>query len=223
MNSGASGTDLTNPYIVSNTDLINGLAPSASSGTFTQENAAGISVLTNGSFGTITRSPADPAAPASGTATQTARNASLATGGNDAGTSLTYTLPVGNGLGYNITSITSYGGWQDAGRDQQSYSVLYSTVAAPTTFLPLATVDFNPTTPPALTPSASRVILTNDGVTPNPATSVAAIRFNFNTTENGYSGYTEFDVVGTQVPEPTSVGAIGLAVVGLLSRRRRLA
>jgi len=52
---------------------------------------------------------------------------------NPAGLSITYTLPV-SASGYDLTNITVYGGWADAGRNEQKYNVYYSTVAAPTSW-----------------------------------------------------------------------------------------
>src|ERR1700710_2824307 len=56
-----NGTDtLPHTYVVSATDLINGLTPSAQAGNFTQEGTGGTAVLTNGAFPSpITRAP-DP-------------------------------------------------------------------------------------------------------------------------------------------------------------------
>jgi hypothetical protein len=204
-------------YTPSATDLLNGLLPSAQAGNFSQEFAAGTAVLTNGLFGPISREPANPGNPAGDQAAQTARNANFATGGNTGGTSVTYTLPAPA----NLTGITVYGGWQDSGRDQQAYSISYATAANPGTFVPLtgATVDFNPGGVPGTTPSATRVTFTdNAGLL---AGNVAALRFDFNATENGYAGYTEIDAFGTAVPEPATLGLIGIATLGTLRRRRR--
>ena len=44
-----------------------------------------------------------------------------------------------------------------------------------------------------------------DNSSPYLAMNVAALRFDFNTTENGYSGYSEIDVFGVQLPEPGSI------------------
>jgi hypothetical protein len=184
--------------------LINGLAPTSATGSFSQEGTGGTPVLTDGAFPSpITR--------------DTGGNfqfSAFATGGNGGGTSLTYTLTTPS----NLTGVTVYGGWQDSGRDQQSYSILYATAIAPTTFLPLTTVDFNPPGSNGQ-PQVTRVTITDD--TGLLAADVSAIRFNFNSTENGYSGYAEIDVFGTPIPEPGTFGLLGLAAAGVLGFRRR--
>jgi len=207
-----NGTDtLSNPYTASSTDLLNGLTP-VSTGTFNQEGTGGVSILTDGLVpSTVSRVQPNPTGFQYG---------SFATGGNTGGTQLIYTLT----LAQAIQSITILGGWQDGGRDEQSFSILYATAAAPTTFLPLTTVDYNPTdsTPVATTtggnthPTLTKVTITD--TTGILAANVSKIRFDFNTTENGYSGYSEIDVQA--VPEPSSF-ALLLGGVALAARRRR--
>ncbi len=198
-----NGTDtLAHPYAVSTTDLLNGLAPTAQPGNFVQEGAGGAGVLTDGLF-------ASPITRDLGGAFQFS---TFATAGPGGGTSLTYLL----GVARNIGSISVYGGWQDSGRDQQSYSIFYSTAAAPGTFLPLTTVNFNPGT--TTHPQVTKVSISD--TTGILASDVAGLRFDFNATENGYSGYSEIDVFAA-VPEPGSIGLLGLAVLGAAAGRRR--
>lgn len=202
----SNGTDTVgHTFIPSSTDLINGLTAINVTGTFNQEGTGGDPVLTDGLFPSpITRD--------GGGAFQFG---AFATGGNGGGTSLTYVL----GTPGDIGSITIYSGWQDSGRDQQSYSILYATADAPTTFLPLAGVLFDG--PNSTHPQLSRVNITDDS-TGILATNVAALQFNFNATENGYSGYAEIDVFApVAVPEPGSVAVMGLAALGAVLRRRR--
>ncbi len=117
--------------------------------------------------------------------------------GGGAGSSVIYLL-TGSAAGYNLTNITVYGGWSDAGRDQQAYTVYYSTVAAPSIYKLLRNVNYNPANS-ANAQSATRVTFTPAiGVL---ATNVAAVKFDFTTptSENGYCGYTGIALFGAPV------------------------
>jgi len=128
---------------------------------------------------------------------------------------LTYTLGNGpTGLGYTISEFRSYSGWQDNGRSRQDFTLTYSTVAAPTTFIPLTTFDGTTSTLDELTDVKDTLGATI------PA--VSAIQFlTGGNVENGYVGYREFDLIGTPTPEPASLGLLGLGSLALLTRRRR--
>lgn len=131
---------------------------------------------------------------------------------------LTYTLGNGpNGTGYTASEFRSYSGWQDPGRSRQDYTLLYSTVAAPTTFLPLITVHGTANTLDELTVVKDTLGATIPGV--------YAIQFQTaGDVQNGYVGWREFDLIGTPtpgVPEPGVVGLAGVGVVCGLWRRRR--
>ncbi len=99
-----------------------------------------------------------------------------------------------NTNGYNLTSFDSYCAWPDSGRDNQDFTIEYSTVADPETFIPIATVS-NHTGNPNF---STHTRLTDD--TGFLATGVHSIRFNFANQENGYVGYREFILLGTAVP-----------------------
>lgn len=208
---GGVGSSFTPSYTVSSTDLINGLAPSDSSGDYAFELSGGIGVLNDGDYGTITEPGGAP--------DRTHLAFGVAGGGSGTGTFVQWDL-TGSASGYDISSIAVYGGWNDNGRDQQQYSVSYSLIGDPA-FITLANVDFNPVVGGSLQ-SATRVTLTEDTL-PFLATGVDAIRFDFFTSvENGYTGYAEFDVIGgPSVPEPGSVLLTALGSVALLNRRRR--
>jgi hypothetical protein len=177
---GRGSTYTPNWVIATNGDLVLGTFPSGiGSGVFNQEGSGGIAVLTDGRFGSV----------GSGI------NSSLATVGQNGGRSLTYTL-TGPVSGFDITNITTYGGWSDGGRDQQAYTVSYSTVLAPTVFNAIATVSFNPSLPGSV-PSSDRLMLSS---TSGPiATNVAKILFDFTNPgiENGWGGLAEIGVFGT--------------------------
>ena len=134
---GGVGSTFTPSYAVSATDLINGLAPSAVGGNFAvTEITGGTPVLTDGVYGAIT----EPG----GAADRTHLIFGIGGGGGGSGTFVTYTLNTAvNTLGYNISSIAVFGGWNDNGRDQQLYRAAYSVVGSPL-FIDLPLVDFNP-------------------------------------------------------------------------------
>jgi hypothetical protein len=136
----------------------------------------------------------------------------------EGGTIMTYTLS-NSGPGITIGSVQSYGGWRDPGRDAQRFSLSYATVANPLIFLPIATVDFNPTE--FTFPSNTRVSITDDldGVL---AEGVGSLRFSFSNQESGYAGYREFDVIAA-IPEPSAAALALLSASGLFLRRKRSA
>jgi hypothetical protein len=162
------------------------------------------SSLTNGQFGPASLTPAP------------GPNPDVAIIGN--GQTLTYTLGNGPfGLGYTVSEFRSYSGWQDTGRSRQDFTLTYSTVAAPATFIPVITFHGTANTLDELT-----VVKDSLGATiPN----VFAIQFQTaGDVQNGYVGWREFDLIGTAtVPEPASLGLLGLGAVSLLDRRRHRA
>jgi autotransporter-associated beta strand protein len=164
-----SSTDLLQTNLASTTDSI--------SVNTTENNAIGgsVALLNNGSFG---------AAGASG-------------GICINGGSVTYDLNTpGASPGYDISAVNVYTGWNDDGRDGQNYTVSYSTVGNPGTFIDIAT---------ATQDGAGKFESTSitQGTAPNLlATGVKAIRITFNGQENGGVGYKEIDVIGS-TPFPT--------------------
>ncbi len=189
-----------NPFTVSNTDLLQtSLSGIVTTGNFNREPILGpISVLANGNF-SITGVGAN--------------NPELVTGENNA--SVTFNLDITtNTLGYNVTSIAGYGGWNDAGRDQQRYSIFFSTVGS-SDFTLYGQLDDNPASPVGI--SAVRAVFTG------LATGVDAIRIDFlDGVENGYVGYGEFDVFGTAtIPEPSSMAGLLLCGAAFAFRRRK--
>lgn len=205
--SGQTGAGPFTPtFTPSAADLINATLPSAQSGNFSEEGSGGAGVLTNGVFGTI--SGGNPGV-----------NTLFATAGT--GEQVTYSLNLAaSPQGYRITGIDTYGGWNDNGRDQQLYTVAFSTVANPGSFIDYTSVNFNPTA--GGDPTATQVRITD--TTGVLADNVAAVRFTFDqpgAPENGYTGYTEIDVFGAPVPEPAGLGALALGAAALFARRRR--
>ena len=176
-------------WVVDQADsLINGLAPSTAAGNWSLEiagrNVTNLPVNTDLTIGIIQPS------------TTTSTNYVTYGNGSGAGSLLIYTLPA-TANGYNLTNITFYGGWANNGRDQQAYTVLYSTVSNPSSFIYLATANYNPSVA-GNTASANQVVF-NNASGGAIATNVAAVEFvlNLPPVENGYCGIAAITVGGT--------------------------
>jgi len=127
-----------------------------------------------------------------------------------------------NPLGYNISSVSVYGGWNDNGRDQQFYTFSYHVIGAGA-FTTATTVNFDPVIGGNLQ-SAIRTTLT-ENVLPFLASGVDQVRFDFpSAPENGYTGYAELDVIGAAVvTEPGAFLLTAMGSLALITRRRRQA
>lgn len=168
--------------------LIAGLAPSTALGDFSKETTGrDVNFLTGG--GSLAISSITTPNSTCSTNYVTCGNA------NGAGATIIYTLPAFTN-GYNLTNITVYGGWQDSGRDQQAYTVYYSTVGNPAVFTVLTSVNYNPAISSGIA-SATRATLA-DSVGGVIAANVAAVKFDFTSpsSENGYTGYGAITVQG---------------------------
>ncbi len=98
---------------------------------------------------------------------------------------LTYNLDLdAHPAGYNITDINSYSGWQDAGRDNQNYTVSFRKAGSATFGNPISVSHVG-------TVSDTFVNITDLGLS-----GVAALRFSFPLQENSGVGYRELDVMG---------------------------
>jgi hypothetical protein len=191
-NQAIPGGLFTPTWVVATNSLIEGLLPTFAEGSFQQQNSAngdpegGTPTLTDGTYGVVGEG-------------NTLTGASI--GPPQA---LYYTLPPSSN-GWNITSIESYGGWSDIGRNNQGYEIDYATVAAPDTFIELDAL--NPAYSPPITvaePNATRVIWTS-GVGEPLATNVAVVEFNFNVSVfNGWEGYNELQIFGTNAVVPAA-------------------
>lgn len=231
---GTGGTTTFTPtYTIAQPDLLAGLLPTASTGLFSQHDSSGetsgdLPVLTDGTYGSI--NSGTTGAHTSFVVAGGGRPSAAAFSTQSYGTSVTWTLPAPASL----SQIAVYGGWNDSGRDQQLYTVSITTTANATfTNLSLAaatatggatlsgnTVSYNPTGVGSVQ-DANRTII-SDTTGALLAANVTAIRIDFPTTvENGYTGYAEIAAVGTLVPEPASLGLLGLAAATGLACRRR--
>jgi hypothetical protein len=189
-----SSISFTPTWPIETNDLIAGHLPSAvGSGNFAYESGVtGAGALTDGKFGAVDN------------------KASYATCGSLAGQSLTYAIG-----GATIADLVVYSGWPDQNRDGQFYNVSYSTMAAPTTFIPLTSVSYNPSVTGI---SACRVAIREYSGAPL-ATNVAFLNFDFtpqtSSLDYGYSGYAEIVVGGVAPPQaalPTASPSTNLFV-----------
>jgi hypothetical protein len=151
------------------------------------DTAGGLPILTDGSYGTF--DPEDDHA-----------FASCGDPGSGAGEYVIYTLPATSTNGYNITNIIIAGGWNDIGREAQQYTIRYSTVAKPTNFIYLLSVDENP--------GINAKIQIRSTFTPVNgvlASNVAQVYVDFTqpgNVPNGWSGISEIAVFGSpSVPQ----------------------
>ncbi|HEY4414982.1 MAG TPA: family 78 glycoside hydrolase catalytic domain [Verrucomicrobiae bacterium] len=189
------GSSLTPSWALAAGSLIANQPPDSQSGNFDLEPYWGtrnVSSLTAGGDLTIATG---------GNPTTTSPNYVTCGSDSGSGSSVVYTLNHGSTTGYNVTNITMYGGWRDAGRDQQDYTIYYSTVTAPATFISLGSVSYNPANAASVA-CATRVTLTS---TNGPlASSVAAVKFDFTTptAPNGWCGYSQIQIFGTPTGVP---------------------
>ncbi len=187
-----SGARFTPTWSIASGSFIAGALPNgATGGGFGLEGAGGVPVLTDGQFGSVGGSV----------------NGSLATLGSGGGLTLTYLTP-SSPYGYDLTNIVVYGGWSDAGRDVQAYTISYSTVSDPNTFITLDSVNYVPAV--VNVPTATRVTINYPGGL-TMARNVAAVRFDFTTpsAKNGYQGYAEVQLYGS----PSAAEPLAPAVI----------
>jgi hypothetical protein len=181
------------PFVVSNSDLIAGQAPVASS---TAANFAitgpGTSALTDGAFtiGSDQMAFAD-AGPGLADGPTQPQFVEYALGASP--------------FGYDVSSIVVYGGWVAFGRDAQGFHVLYSLAGSPSTFIPLAAVDPAYQPPNVAGKSGTRIQFTG-GTSPHLASGVARVRVVFDVpVMNNWSGYAEIDIFGAATAAPALI------------------
>jgi hypothetical protein len=181
-----NGVSFTPTWTVTPGSLIAGTLPASTStaASFTTGSSGGLPVLTDGLIGPIGGGKSLCLA---------------AAGSSGAGSNATYTIG-SLGHGFDLSSIVVYGGWQDAGRDEQAYTISYATAADTNTFITLETL--NHTSPLQGVPNTTRMTF-KPGAGAFLAQNVAAVRFNFaadSGQENGWQGYSEIDIYGVRVP-----------------------
>jgi alpha-L-rhamnosidase len=198
-----SGTYFPPWTFTTNDSLIAGRLPTTATGNFSEEvPGRNVRLLTAGGSLGLTQ-----IAGTSGYTTST--NYVTCGNGSGAGSVLIYTLP-SSAYGYDLTNITVYGGWADSGRDQQAYTVYYSTVTAPTNFILLGVVNFNPQIASGIQ-SVTRLTLTSSAGF--LAANVGVVKFDFSNpaSENGYCGYAGINVFGSVSIPPAVPAALSAA------------
>ena len=185
-NQAIPGGLLTPTWTFATNSLLAGLEPFATAGNFYAQGSAngqpegGPPSLTDGQYGAVGNG-------------DTLTGASAGPG---AGTALYYNLPASSN-GWDISGITSFGGWSDIGRNNQGYDIYFATAASPATY---TFFDELTTYSPPITvaePNATRVIWTPGNGVPF-AQNVVGIEFVFTEAVfNNWEGYNELQVFGT--------------------------
>ncbi|MES2438300.1 MAG: autotransporter-associated beta strand repeat-containing protein [Verrucomicrobiota bacterium] len=163
-------------------NLLTGVSPSPATCATHEGSDATWTTVIDGSLGSFTGAPATSCTPNNNTAAHP---------GISADSTVTFPLDLSgvNSGGHNITSFDSYCSWADSGRDNQNYTLQYSTVADPATFITIANVA-NETGGD----SSTHTRVTDD--TGFLAMGVHSIRLIFGNgtgnQENGFTGYREF-------------------------------
>jgi hypothetical protein len=195
-------------YTVSGTDLLQaGGITTTTSGDLNQEGVMGAAALTDGGFGPAGGANSNPP----GMAAASGDSLGMITYGFDLGASP---------FGYSLSGVDVYAGW-DGFRGGQKYTLSYSLVSDPSTFIPLGGVDMDADSgnTPGGPINTRSMVRDADG---ELASNVAALRIQFASGTVGFLGYREIDVFGTaSIPEPTAPLVLALAGALVTLRRKR--
>ncbi|MCW1925352.1 autotransporter-associated beta strand repeat-containing protein [Luteolibacter arcticus] len=114
------------------------------------------------------------------------------------GSSVVFPLDLaGHPGGRNLVSFDSYAAWSSDGRDDQHYTLEYSTVGDPATFLPITAVAAHSEYVNGPRRATHSRITSSTGTL---ATGVHSVRLTFNGQENGFEGYREFIARDSPLP-----------------------
>ncbi len=140
----------------------------------------------------------------------------------DSGSSIEFVIGGGaNGLGYDISGVTSFADWADAGFMNQKYEIYLRELGG--SYALYTTVNYQPAADNGQG-GATKVNVTDDlGLL---GSGIDAIRFDFLDTVSLNAGgtvFSEIDVFGTAtaVPEPSAAALLGLGGLTLILRRRK--
>lgn len=194
------------PFNPSGSDLLTGIAPTLvnpDTSLYFREESAGPAVLTDGSVSTVYAE--------GGPGGDAIDHAAYSTHGEDE--ILIWDL----GGAYNLTEAVIYGGWNDGGRDQTFFGFDVSTDGG-ATYTRLTDANVNAS---GSEPISHRVRIFDDAAV-FIATGVTHIQLDPGGVENGWAGYTEVDVFGVLVPEPSSAAFLSVLTLVTVGMRKRI-